>query len=1017
MSNKVKSEDENGERQRDSQSSRRRFLKQAASAGIGVAIVSEIAERRVQASDPLIYAYPGRSSVVPGETLLLHYLTNRQFFRVRIYRQGRDPAPIFMGLDTGWRQADPAEDFIPRNNQPNVPADPSTDWNWPATSIQIPGHWQSGAYIAMFFTSDDQWSSFAASNQPHNGVGTPDGRFGKALFVVKSANPGSSTNILYKLSLTTYHAYNIAMESGNYSSGMYTNTQLRTSGGNVGFKVTMLRPGGGTGGYVTKVREVGPDDIHDPSSPMNCFSHWDPYMIAWLERNNYTVDYCTDLDVHLERPLLSRYGILLSVGHDEYWSQRMRDNVDWFVRQGGNVAFFSGNPCYWRINFTDFQGGIPTAFTCDKRCVGVTGPPDCVYPHADGRETWWRLGLPENTLTGVSTRNAGDSVSGEGTEPQGGYTVQHANAPDDSWVYAGTGLINGAQFGEPDALLAYECDGAEYTAVGSVKQPTGRDGTPANFMILGYYPTTPGTNYPGTGPGWTYYPRETQLVNEHAATMGFYTNIGTVFTGATTGWSRVLNDNNTPEVNKITDNVIKGLTTPLKAVAAARFENPNRFDIVFQNTANAQPSIWYLNGPTVTGSRYASHRQELNWSLRAVADFNGDGKPDFVFYDAVTGQTTIWQMDNFNFIAEQLVSGSQNPAWTLVAAADFNNDGHPDLVFYNPSTGQIRVWYMNGSSFVSEENVNLQQGAGWALVAASDFDNNNKSDLIFQHEDGSMTIWYLDGTSFVRSQGVEPLQDTAWRLVTAADFSGNGVPDLLFQHRVTNELMIWYMAYDQTTAAPVSVHQVNATPTRGQTPVPNGARPTSLVARATSTMLVTLSWVAPASAPVSHYEVERSSSINGPYTQLTSNTTTTIFTDMAASPGVAYLYRVRAVFTSGDASAYSNLELATTVNFTNNPLSPGGTIIKGIHLIELRQAVNAVRTLAGVGAATWTYPDPPQQPPGRLIYFEDVQELRVELDEALGPLGLVKPYPPEPALARSMAISAAHFEQIRERVG
>src|ERR1700756_5764363 len=58
------------------------------------------------------------------------------------------------------------------------------------------------------------------------------------------------------------------------------------------------------------------------------FSHWDSPFISWLESNGYNVDYCTDLDIHQnESGFLQNYNLLLSVGHDEYWSRDMRWNV------------------------------------------------------------------------------------------------------------------------------------------------------------------------------------------------------------------------------------------------------------------------------------------------------------------------------------------------------------------------------------------------------------------------------------------------------------------------------------------------------------------------------------------------------------------------------------------------------------------------------------------------------------------------------------------------------------------
>lgn len=198
---------------------------------------------------------------------------------------------------------------------------------------------------------------------------------------------------------------------------------------------------------------------------------------------------------------------------------------------------------------------------------------------------------------------------------------------------------------------------------------------------------------------------------------------------------------------------------------------------------------------------------------------------------------------------------------------------------------------------------------------------------------------------------------------------------------------------------------------------PGGPSPTNLVATATSATNVSLTWTPPTTGTITNYVVERSQSLNGSYTTLSPNPTSNAFTDNTAAGDTAYLYRVRATFSAGGASEYSNRDLATTVMFTDNSLA--GIPIQAIHLTELRRAVNAVRALvAGLGPASWTYPDPVSSPQSqrRGIYLEDVTELRSRLDEALGPLGLQTSYPAQPPLARGSVVSAAHFEQIRDRM-
>ena len=45
--------------------------------------------------------------------------------------------------------------------------------------------------------------------------------------------------------------------------------------------------------------------------------------------------------------------MMLSVGHDEYWSWGMRDRADEFVEAGGGWAILSGNTCFWQVRYED----------------------------------------------------------------------------------------------------------------------------------------------------------------------------------------------------------------------------------------------------------------------------------------------------------------------------------------------------------------------------------------------------------------------------------------------------------------------------------------------------------------------------------------------------------------------------------------------------------------------------------------------------------------------------------------
>jgi hypothetical protein len=278
------------------------------------------------------------------------------------------------------------------------------------------------------------------------------------------------------------------------------------------------------------------------SSPRQTFAHWDARFIRWLLRNGHSPEFCTDLDIHEDPDLCDRYRLLLSVGHDEYWTEPTRDRVEDFVSRGGNVAFFGANLCWWRIHLVD--GGM--AILCHQ------GGPRGAFDHC-----WTQTGAssPEDVLSGVSYRNGGGWW--DGPRRTGGYIVQDP----EHWVFARTGLRRGQAFGDDTSppLVGYECDGAPLEsldresgiAVLSSNAPS--RGTPPGFHLLAaslldddWQERPLREGFPAGG-------------GIHAATMGIFSRNGTVFTAGTTDLAQVLGSGQDTRVDKITRNVIDRL--------------------------------------------------------------------------------------------------------------------------------------------------------------------------------------------------------------------------------------------------------------------------------------------------------------------------------------------------------------------------------------------------------------------------------------------------------------------------
>jgi len=266
--------------------------------------------------------------------------------------------------------------------------------------------------------------------------------------------------------------------------------------------------------------------------PISWADHGELSFWRWLDTNGYMIDACTSVDVHRHPSLLSGYRLLLSVGHDEYWSKEMRDHVEDFVARGGNAAFFSANTCWWQVRF---ENGDRT-MVCHKSAVDdpMTGKDD------DRVTVNWSsapVNRPENWLTGVGFRNGGGGW--DTAWPAYQYRVRDAK----NWVFAGTGLRDGDQFGR--GVIGYETDAVLFRETATGPKATGHDGSPLDLNILA---TADLGEWRYSGQGGF-------------ATMAFFSRGGSVFTAGVVDWAGGLDD---PIIERITRNVIDRLSSALR---------------------------------------------------------------------------------------------------------------------------------------------------------------------------------------------------------------------------------------------------------------------------------------------------------------------------------------------------------------------------------------------------------------------------------------------------------------------
>ena len=117
--------------------------------------------------------------------------------------------------------------------------------------------------------------------------------------------------------------------------------------------------------------------------------------------------------------------------------------------------------------------------------------------------------------------------------------------------------------------------------------------------------------------------------------------------------------------------------------------------------------------------------------------------------------------------------------------------------------------------------------------------------------------------------------------------------------------------------------------------------------------------------------------------------------------------------TSGSVYSKANAFAYLPTVFTDDTIMVGQTTAKAQHIIELRQAVDALRAVAGLGGAPWT---DPALATGNTIKAIHILELRTYLDDAGTRLGYsTSPYT-DPGLTLGFVIKRIHIEDLRQRI-
>jgi hypothetical protein len=354
-----------------------------------------------EATNHQIEGYASQTSVNQGGQISFMASTSASaqytmdVYRMGWYPKGTNPDGTSCAPSCGGRLM---QHIGPLNgtNQPACPTvatSTSPDYgmiecHWsPGATVTIPSSWTTGNYIVKLKRLDDNLESYIT-------------------FVVRNDSYKAPT--VYSVDTTTWQAYNYWGGAGNNNVGISLYGRVNDVTGN---------DVAGSRAYTVSFNRPYWDSGETDGAGM--FMLWDFPMIRWMESQGYDINYVTDTDLESNPSLLSGHKAFVNVGHDEYYSDAMRANIQNGIASGVNMALFSANNFYWRITWApDSSGAALRRIHTDK---GAASGSTTI--------TWRDLSpaKPENQLSGVMQNGVANNRN---------FLVSDAN----SWIYAGAGL-------------------------------------------------------------------------------------------------------------------------------------------------------------------------------------------------------------------------------------------------------------------------------------------------------------------------------------------------------------------------------------------------------------------------------------------------------------------------------------------------------------------------------------------------------------------------------------------------
>lgn len=368
------------------------------------------------------------------------------------------------------------------------------------TSFVIPEAWKSGIYVANFPTAQGMREIF---------------------FVVRPKSPRAP--LLLTIAANTYVAYNNVGGKCFYNYISTNNEHAK---------------------IVSFERPLQP-------SMLGNFYLWDQFFTSWLEAEGYQVDYCINGDHDAEPDLLDAYRANLRIGHDEYNSLDECGQLQRFVGRGGNLLLFTGN-AFCKVIELRNQGRQLFCAQPYYQDFPTPEQPETSYLQCTDNQRQRTIGVSYTSFVNVKTSTPGVFLADTGGE-FGFYRVVDPG----HWVFHGTNLREGDEFGREDSIVGVEADAADIEFVDRRPRYTGRDGVSTDYKILAIADAATG---PMANPAVKLRDPNGEADAYGTVAINEAEFKGTIFNAATVEWGHGLYRDDSA-VSKITRNVLNRLAT------------------------------------------------------------------------------------------------------------------------------------------------------------------------------------------------------------------------------------------------------------------------------------------------------------------------------------------------------------------------------------------------------------------------------------------------------------------------